>query len=148
MLLDPNQTPQRRVAFRRFGELDQQRRRNFASRGNQFIVGIDLMLDGGRVGKPLGANHLLDLVPDRRRVLEQERQMRSDGEAPALLLVNEERAENRSHAFPLLETQEVVLADFFHFDSSEISGGGTLSGNPLSSYASASTSSGWTGWTP
>src|ERR1019366_6585918 len=136
MLLDANQTPQRRVALFCFGELYEQGCRDFAARRNQFIVGIDLMLDGGGVAKLLGANHLLDLVPDRRSVLEQERQMRSDREAPALLLMNKDRPQNRPRPFPLLESQEVVFADFFHLNPLNpqvVSGGGTLSGKPLSS---------------
>src|SRR5690242_3570035 len=74
------------------------------------------MEDSGGIGHPLGANHLFDLVPNRRSVLEQKCEMRSDCEPSAFLLMNEQRPQNPSHPLPLFEAQDIVLTYFFHFD--------------------------------
>src|SRR5579862_4656403 len=150
VILEPDQTRQRRVALCRFRVLDQQRRNQLARLRNQLVVSVDLVLDRLTVRHFLRPDHFLDLVPFGLRVLEEKREMRSDVEPPPLFLMNKQRPQPAPHALVISQRKYFLEDNLLQMSSScgVGSGGCTASGNPSRRYARASTSIGCIGRTP
>ena len=88
------------------GIFDQHRCREFARAREQFIVGIDFVANRVFSSKPLGSNHLLNLIPDALAILEQQCDMAAERKAMAFLGCDDQRAQPRAQNFVLFEWQD------------------------------------------
>jgi hypothetical protein len=124
--LDPEAIPGRQAdelvklltALVEVRDLDEERPAELAGARQEVVVGPDLVGDRRGLDDPLGADHLVDLVEDRLAVLEEERQVRRQEDAPTVLDGEDPLLDPRTRGLVLPERQDVGADDALHFTSS------------------------------
>ena len=101
-------------------DLDEERGRKLSGRGNQGVVGVQLVLDLVRLDDPLGADHLLDLEPDSVAVLEQEGEVLTDRNATRALGFDDPWPDLVADLLVLDQVLDVVVRDRLHQLSSSM----------------------------
>jgi len=94
--------------------LDQHRGLQVGAVRNQRVVGVEFVLDAGRLEHAFDTQHFLDLVLDRQAILEHQRDVRSDRDAARTLVFEHARAERIALARIGFEGEQIAGCQFFH----------------------------------
>src|ERR1700677_2439263 len=105
MTLQTHQARKLDVALGRVRIFYQQGREEFARAWEEFVIGLDLVVDRRVLENALRAQDFLNLIPDGLPVLEHQRQMRSDGKAAARFLGDAQRTQQWAHAIVRVHRQ-------------------------------------------
>ena len=114
LVLDANHTCQRLLTFLDIGEFDHEGGLPIGAIGNQWVVGVELVLNPFVLENTLGAQHLLDLIMHRKTVLEVQGSVRADLYLALFLVRNDLGAEVVAYLRILLQRHQLVAGQFLH----------------------------------
>ncbi len=114
MLLDTEQLGQLHATLGLVRILHHERRLPVGTVRNQWIVGVQLVLDACRLENPFDTQHFLDLVLHGQRIFEVQRGVRTDRQLAVLLVRHDTRTEIGPHLGVLFQTEQIVASEFAH----------------------------------